>query len=762
MSVTWAPSDFSAQSIDGHLSSYRPTHPQSVISGSETMSSRTLVGLRSTTSTHLQRSGVAAATAVSSSSTSSSGSAPRRCLSSASGRQVQQSAEFSSSSKTWDRLGRRAKEKLLDREFFLSLLNSASTKREAKSYLARLKAQHQGTTPLKPAAKQSGVSEATAPVSSGASSTSFYGASRSVYDSPVFRHDSTPTPPLQDVSERLHLALVKITTPQLLDDSTVNGVAKTLSQLNRLGMACCVVVDPGTAGDPNKLRRIAAEQADRISTAVDAQPDSKSAHIDSVLSVSALNPEAPKVLSRKVLLGPLRDGHVVVLAPIAYTEDVPRAVTVSASDAILALTKELAGLATNPDPDEDPILTAQRIAALQEEVSLDRVILLDPLGGIPAFSGPQTSHVFINMEQEFDDIENELLRVWQSAASAKNNLPEEGLPSIADSNPHSKFADTEVVPVPPSQKAYSADLTLDTSMVEGHLNNLRLSQAALAMLPSASSSIITSPLEVANSAQSPGGASPDVSAVGTRRQRNPLIHNLLTDKPLLSSSLPLSRRAALNGRGDSIVTQASHTTFVKRGMPLTIIPNPWLSPWTARDRPPLGLDDPSIDLPRLVHLIEDSFNRKLDVQDYLNRVNGRLAGLIIAGEYEGGAILTWELPPGVEDDGSEASQARMVPYLDKFAVLKRSQGAGGVADIVFNAMVRSCFPNGVCWRSRKDNPVNKWYFERSQGTWKLSDMNWTMFWTTPGLTDDSQKFRDYEAVCRSIQPSWADDTGVVD
>ncbi|PWY91535.1 mitochondrial amino-acid acetyltransferase [Aspergillus sclerotioniger CBS 115572] len=707
------------------------------------MSSRTLTGLRTANRAAL------------------GGGPPSRGLSSVSGRHVQQSADFSSSCKTQDRLGRRAKEKLLDREFFLSLLNSASTKREAKSYLARLKAQHQEKPQLTPTAKQAEVPEVTLPASSGVNSRSFYGASRSVYDSPVFRHDSTPTPPPQDVSERLHLALVKITTPQLLDDPTLNGVAKTLSQLNRLGMACCVVVDPGAADNTNELRRIASEQADRISTAIDAQPDSKSAHVDSVLSVCSVNPVMPKVLSRKALLGPLRDGQIVVVAPIAYTEDVPRAVTVSANDAVLALTKELAGLATVPDPDEDPLLTAQRITGLQKEVSLDRVILLDPLGGIPAFSGPQTSHVFINMEQEYGDIENELLRVWQSAASAKNNLPEEGLPSIADSNPFSKFADSEVVPVPPSQKPYSADLVLDAGVVEGHIDNLRLSQATLAMLPSASSGIITSPLEVASSAQSPESASPDVSAVGTRRQRNPLIHNLLTDKPLLSSSLPLSRRAAMNGR-DSVTAHGSHTTFVKRGMPLTIIPNPWVSAWTAQNRPRLGLDDPSIDLPRLVHLIEDSFNRKLDVQDYLDRVNGRLAGLIIAGEYEGGAILTWELPPGVEDDGSEASQARMVPYLDKFAVLKRSQGAGGVADIVFNAMVRSCFPNGVCWRSRKDNPVNKWYFERSQGTWKLADTNWTMFWTTPGLTEDAQKFRDYEGVCRSIQPSWADDTGVVD
>ena len=95
-------------------------------------------------------------------------------------------------------------------------------------------------------------------------------------------------------------------------------------------------------------------------------------------------------------------------------------------------------------------------------------------------------------------------------------------------------------------------------------------------------------------------------------------------------------------------------------------------------------------------------------------------------------------------------------------MLKRSQGAGGVADIVFNAMVRTCFPNGVCWRSRIDNPVNKWYFERSSGTWKLADSNWAMFWTTPGLVEDTQRFQDYEAVCRSIQPSWADKKSVID
>jgi amino-acid N-acetyltransferase len=135
--------------------------------------------------------------------------------------------------------------------------------------------------------------------------------------------------------------------------------------------------------------------------------------------------------------------------------------------------------------------------------------------------------------------------------------------------------------------------------------------------------------------------------------------------------------------------------------------------------------------------------------------------VIIAGEYEGGAILTWETPPGVLDYGTADSRARMVPYLDKFAVLKRSQGSS-VADIVFKAMVRDCFPSGVCWRSRRQNPVNKWYFERSRGTWKLPGTGWTMFWTTPDLSMDQQTFRDYEGVCRGIVPSWADNKAILD
>lgn len=192
-------------------------------------------------------------------------------------------------------------------------------------------------------------------------------------------------------------------------------------------------------------------------------------------------------------------------------------------------------------------------------------------------------------------------------------------------------------------------------------------------------------------------------------------------------------------------------------MPVTMIPDTRKGPWTTS--PSGGTSDVTLDrhkqiqFSRLLELVEDSFRRKLDVPGYLRRVKDHVAGVIIAGEYEGGAILTWESPPGSDNDSK-----RLVPYLDKFAVLQKAQGNAGVADIVFQCMVRTCFPQGVCWRSRSVNPVNKWYFERSIGTWKLPGGYWTMFWTTPNeeLVLDKQKWSDYVAVCQGVMPTWAD------
>ena len=90
----------------------------------------------------------------------------------------------------------------------------------------------------------------------------------------------------------------------------------------------------------------------------------------------------------------------------------------------------------------------------------------------------------------------------------------------------------------------------------------------------------------------------------------------------------------------------------------------------------------------------------MNVDHYIDRIRDKTAAIIVAGDYEGAAIVTAEHP-------FKDSSITPVPYLDKFAVSSRSQGSGGVADIVFNVLT-SLFPGDLIWRSRTTNPVNKW------------------------------------------------------
>ncbi len=579
----------------------------------------------------------------------------------------------------------RARQKQADREFFADLLSSAATRRDAKAYISRLKTTAKPVYPSDVATKQ----HASALPKARIDSNAIFGRSRAIDTSPVFsqgKHGGER--PLEELA-KLHIALVKIADLDQLDDEAVYGIAQTLAQLSRLSICPIVVIDVKLVKDFQEWRSLAVEHADRLVTAVDAVSENGARRVDDILSYSS--EERASLSIPALLFRPLRRSRVTVILPVAFSETSQRAVRISADATVLALAEGFAPTERKKIANDEN----------QDLVSLDRVIVIDSSGAIPSTKPTEDTHVFVNLQQEYHSLQEELRS------------------------------------------------STDPKVSPRHASNLRMVRRALHMLPPTASGLITTPAEAANSSQIRG--TEQTSGVGTRRQKNPLIHNLLTDKPAYSSSLP-------SGRLGTALETASGSTFVKNGMPLTILPNPAAQEWTASKQPWIKLTDPRINLERLVYLINDSFDRKLDLDAYLKRVNDRIAGVIVAGEYEGGAILTWESPPGA--DVSDAS--RLVPYLDKFAVLKTSQGAGGVADILFNAMVRDCFPHGVCWRSRKTNPVNKWYFERSRGTWKIPDMNWTMFWTTPGLAKNGRTFSDYEAVCRGVQPTWADDKKVED
>lgn len=594
----------------------------------------------------------------------------------------------------------------------VSLLETSVTKRDAKAYIHKfvpfLKRKwttgfkQRTTTQTQPNSRSAAVDPSVIPTSN---ATLGEGEPGIVHGIPTSEQDLA-------IQEPLFVALVTFRVPEVVDDITFDGVAKTLNQLRQLGLTSIVVVDcDGNDQDQDEStrRRVATAQAMRMATAIDNYNAPGARVIESPFTITQQNSHSRShYTSQEVLIGDpnelittLQDDLIAIIPSFGYMADKCIRKRVDVNDAILALTRQLSGLQFVQAPDDE--VTVTEIARAAE---VYRIIILDPLGGIPAKNRATGRHLFLNLEHEFPEVQADL--------EARDNIKVPG------------------------------------GRTDGarHLENAKLARDALSLLPPTSSAIITTPQEAARE-RKPEEVVTDLALVSTRREKNPLIHSLLTDKPMQSSSLPIERFTRItSSTGDSQI--GSLTTLAKRGMPLTIFPNPKDTPW----KPPqpgqstLNLTDPCIDLPRLVHLIEDSFGRKLDVQHYLERVHGNLAGIIIAGEYEGGALLTWECPPGTTDP------SRRVPYLDKFAVLRKSQGVGGVADIVFNAMVRDCFPEGVCWRSRKNNPVNKWYFERSRGTLKLDNMNWTMFWTTPKLALNDVKFDDYNAVCRAIQPSW--------
>jgi amino-acid N-acetyltransferase len=502
-----------------------------------------------------------------------------------------------------------------------------------------------------------------------------------------------------------NLAIVKLRVPQALADEELQGMSKTLSQLRKLGLISVVVLDAG----PERSRNIYIQQAHRLQQALDGNGPPGARVTDQLFTAKTQRdngflPSSVEVHHSNNLAGAVESEEIIIVTPMALSSTLDFITVIDPDEAVIALTKYFCGLQDLQQKTHGGLL--QDTPPGTKTASIERIIILDPLGAIPIPQQPGASHRFINLEQEYDQI------------------------------------------------IQSLNFGLGDQKSSVHVRNLKLLKDILALLPPTSTALISSPSVAATKPPE------SLTRVATRNKLNPLIHNLLTDKPVFSSSLPLERVRPEKNAPECLGNHVA--TVVKKGMPLTIYPDPFKTPWI----PPspgssrLRLTDRCIDLPRLQHLIEDSFDRKLDLDHYLERVNDNLAGIIIAGEYEGGAILTWERPSRLSDEEAYAS-GRLVPYLDKFAVLKSRQGSGGVADAVFNAMVRTCLPNGVSWRSRKDNPVNKWYFERSLGTKKLRDTNWTMFWTTPLALDDSA-LDDYEDVCRSVEPSWVDTTRAAD
>ncbi|KAI8916889.1 hypothetical protein BC831DRAFT_485698 [Entophlyctis helioformis] len=232
--------------------------------------------------------------------------------------------------------------------------------------------------------------------------------------------------------------------------------------------------------------------------------------------------------------------------------------------------------------------------------------------------------------------------------------------------------------------------TVDTAQ------DLELIYSVLDVLPSTSSAVLTS---AATSAS--------------------LIANIITDKPFNTGIFGLKNASAVP---ESSSDAASGSDNAQPHEPPTLFRNG------------LHVERHSslatVDLARLQTLLEASFQKHLDAKAFFDRLDRVGSCILIAGDYDGAVIVTMErnVDTGAMD----------LPYLDKFAVAPSSQGMG-VADILWSRLKAEC-PD-LSWRSRCSNPVNKWYFERSEGNLALPGGKWTLFWYGPGGLDlvDSYK-----------------------
>ncbi|KAF9229121.1 mitochondrial amino-acid acetyltransferase [Gyrodon lividus] len=237
------------------------------------------------------------------------------------------------------------------------------------------------------------------------------------------------------------------------------------------------------------------------------------------------------------------------------------------------------------------------------------------------------------------------------------------------------------------------------------LSNLALARTCLSYMPPTSSAIMVS-----------------------HRSPSSLIANLITNKPAVSSSLP---HALL--QGNRKLTPET-PTLLRRGQPIQVIH-----------------DLANVDRIKLNHLLETSFQRTLDTNPFYKRLEKCLDFVVIAGDYTGAAVVTKEPVPD--------SSAPPISYLDKFAVLPSHQGDGTV-DFLWVALHDESYglghpfsinPNGgkagkgegrdLVWRSRSNNPVNKWYFDRSTGHIRMG--SWVLFWC------DAEKKQKVVGSCRA-------------
>lgn len=451
-----------------------------------------------------------------------------------------------------------------------------------------------------------------------------------------------------EIPPPLRLVIIKIRGNVMnYEESELRQFNKTLDYIQKLGASPLILIDPDFLDNRYDLNfrnidNYLFDQYKYLNKCLEDKQLLKITPVRCALSKSLGDSDDNVTIEvPDMIINPLKDQKVPIVFPYVFAHHFGREVIYNSTQYLKYFIQNLTKLNT-----QDRTL-----------LTVEKLVFIDELGGPPSIERANNSHVFINLNQEYDRIISEL------------NI---GHLSIDDK--------------------YS------------HINNLENLKEILESTTNDLTGIITT-LPIANK----------------NLDLNPIIYNILTDRTLVSSSLPITKFK----NKQEVTRKVSKTTVIRKGLEIKT--------YKSFDQ---------IDLKRFKNLIDTSFKRSLDLDHFLERVSPILSKVIIVGDYDGIAIVTNE---------TSSTTGESIPYLDKFAVSREAQGSLNIADIIVN-ILRTDYKNGLLWRSRKTNPVNGWYFQRSDGSLTLKDSEFRIFWIGKGINE--KKLETFVEIGKSIKPSW--------
>ncbi|OCF33293.1 amino-acid acetyltransferase, mitochondrial [Kwoniella heveanensis BCC8398] len=510
-------------------------------------------------------------------------------------------------------------------------------------------------------------------------------------------------------------ALVKIQGP--FTDAQLDSICRGMAHLQKLGLVSVIVVDrddlPSTESkdrfEAQRQRAIVRHEVERVvhflgrhravarpifsTVARISETQNRTQGQNTIPGKDNGEKQAEVFVEEEGLdhvRRAVREGEIPVLLPVALDEGC-RSRRISSNRVLLALASAMSGsgsgsgssssstLSANAASSSSSTIASNLISASASTSASDpstvppnskfdltpvRLLIINREGGIPSYARQGLPHLSINLASEYTYITRTFLPQWR------------------ESHPTS-------------------------------LSNLSLANGCLAHMPKESSALVVS-----------------------HRSPAAMIANLITNKPAHSASLPHSLLVESEGR----ITRDT-PTLLRKGLPVRVL---------------RSLEE--VDQGKLTKLLETSFRRKLDKKKYYDRLRRDLDFVIVVGDYAGAAVCTLEgkgegaehtpaAIPALDSSSEKADNNEPICYLDKFAVHPSHQGDGTV-DFLWVALRDETYGLGLLdasnpsigslrgvgvgrdlvWRSRADNPVNKWYFERSSGFVRTPDGRWKVFW----------------------------------